>query len=376
MFAGIGSHWRNLRYFFGLSAAFFSFSIGAFLQILRLPQGGLNSIVTTVFYAAAASMLISACTMRMRLRLSGLLTVAVPLLMIFGVIYFFYVHQSLEARIYIVNFGTGIMLVATGVRLKRVAGKRIDHILGWVFLLFGLQHFPRTILSMGRTNSPGAVATMTESPFWVWLNFSFLFFVVLVGVSLVAAAASDIIEEFRHSSITDPLTGLLNRRGFENFARSQLALPNRRPISLILCDIDHFKSINDSYGHASGDIVLTEIAVLLRKDIREMDAAGRLGGEEFALLMTNLGRAEAHSVSERLRQEIERAQFENGLLERHHVTASFGVVEHARGEGLESLIQRADAMLYAAKRGGRNRSLADTGNEQSEASNSASHLAF
>ncbi len=359
-YAFIGTRWKNLHYFLWLAASIFFYALGSALQILRLPlDTGLNSAAACLLYALAASFLTFACFLRLQIRHRHLLTAVFPALMVAAAFYFIYVDRNLQARIYIMNFGIGIQFLLAGLRIRSVARKTIDRVLGWVLICFGAEHFPRTLFTIGHMSKGSTLSMLVETPFWAWLNLSVLFFLVLLGITLISAAASDIIDDLRQRSVTDPLTGLMNRRGFEEFARSQIALPNRLPLSLILCDIDNFKSINDSFGHGSGDAVLARIATLLRRSIRESDAAGRFGGEEFLLLFTNLDRTEAHSVAERLRQEIERTQFHESGLYGRTVTASFGIVEYVPGEGLDSFIRRADAMLYSAKRGGRNRALAE-----------------
>jgi diguanylate cyclase (GGDEF)-like protein len=131
-----------------------------------------------------------------------------------------------------------------------------------------------------------------------------------------------------------------------------------RVLSLIIFDIDDFKSINDSYGHPEGDAVLTQVASLVQQNIRASDAVARLGGEEFVVLLSNLDRGGVYAFAERLRNEIAHTRFGSDGLSGHTVTASFGVVEFRSGEDLDGAVRRADEMLYSAKRSGKNRILA------------------
>lgn len=147
---------------------------------------------------------------------------------------------------------------------------------------------------------------------------------------------------------TDELTGLNNRRAFSSLGRRALEQSRRysRPLSLVMFDIDHFKAINDTRGHAAGDKVLQEVAGVLLSVVRTSDIAGRIGGEEFAVLLPETAQNEAVAFAERLRQGF-------AALE---VTCSFGVA--SRGEEvvvLDTLLMRADEALYRAKDGGRNR---------------------
>lgn len=156
---------------------------------------------------------------------------------------------------------------------------------------------------------------------------------------------------------TDPLTGLANRRAFDEAARLEVqrALRYGTPLALVLADLDHFKSINDSFGHHSGDEVLRHCARILSATVRNVDLVGRWGGEEFVILMPDTGLVEAVQAAERFRQAIAGTPVPLG--ERScQCTASFGVAALQRGTAdLEALLNRADAALYRAKERGRDR---------------------
>jgi len=156
--------------------------------------------------------------------------------------------------------------------------------------------------------------------------------------------------EIAHS---DPLTGLHNRRAAEQALERQInkASLSGKPLSLIICDIDHFKSINDRYGHPAGDAVLKSVAGLLLHRIRSRDIAVRWGGEEFLLLVPDSSLTQATELAERIRKGVEGLVLPNI----DPVTLSLGVAELTPGETSACLIQRADSALYQAKRGGRNR---------------------
>lgn len=153
---------------------------------------------------------------------------------------------------------------------------------------------------------------------------------------------------------TDALTGLANRRFFMERLRDGIdrARVTGMLLSLIMVDLDHFKQVNDRFGHAGGDAVLVAFANLMRSIVRDVDLPGRLGGEEFALVLVNAGLATAVDVAERLRARAAELRPLDGVDDR--VTASFGVVEHRPGEDAEALLKRADVLLYAAKAQGRN----------------------
>ena len=160
-------------------------------------------------------------------------------------------------------------------------------------------------------------------------------------------------------AVTDPLTGLFNRRYFDSHLEILLErfAASGKPLALLMLDIDFFKEVNDEHGHGAGDKVLQEIAARIASSLRGIDVVARFGGEEFIVAMPDTSLEAAKAVAERLRAQIAGAPFgiagEDGGLA---VTASIGVaVANGRGESAEALVKRADEGLYAAKRRGRNR---------------------
>jgi two-component system, cell cycle response regulator len=172
----------------------------------------------------------------------------------------------------------------------------------------------------------------------------------------------DCLEETVELAVTDGLTGLHNRRYMETHlkALAEQATANGRPLSVVLVDIDNFKSINDTYGHAAGDNVLREFAIRFRRNTRGIDLACRFGGEEFVIVMPDTGLERACHVGERLRECIACEPFKADGDAWLDVTASVGIATLDQAQGsLEGLFKRADQALYVAKRGGRNRVVAD-----------------
>lgn len=167
---------------------------------------------------------------------------------------------------------------------------------------------------------------------------------------------------------TDPLTGLQNRRGVTERLNPmikevvyQLANPQRRKIQIdslavVMVDIDHFKKINDTHGHASGDSVLKEMAKVLTDHVRSLDVVGRMGGEEFMVALLGADPETGARVAEQLRAAVEAAKFVASDGTTLNLTASFGITSlTSEASSLDDLLKQADEALYKAKNGGRNK---------------------
>jgi two-component system cell cycle response regulator len=172
----------------------------------------------------------------------------------------------------------------------------------------------------------------------------------------------DRLEETVELAVRDPLTGLHNRRYMETHlkALAEQAGISARPLSVVLVDIDNFKSVNDTHGHAAGDNVLREFATRVRRNTRGVDLACRIGGEEFVIIMPDTALERACQVGERLRECIAAEPFHADGNARLDLTASVGIATlDGSQDALEALFKRADQALYEAKRNGRNRVVAD-----------------
>ncbi|MEK6711878.1 MAG: GGDEF domain-containing protein [Nitrospinota bacterium] len=165
-------------------------------------------------------------------------------------------------------------------------------------------------------------------------------------------------EQLHRVTFTDPLTGLTNRAGFNEMSAREISRVSRTKgsLGLVILDIDHFKKINDTYGHPAGDSVLRELARILRRETRALDQAIRFGGEEFGLLLPHTDYDEMLLVAERIRQEVEKAHFE-AMPKAGAVTISLGAlcIYSNRRASMADMYKMCDELLYQAKQGGRNR---------------------
>ncbi|MCS7307935.1 MAG: GGDEF domain-containing protein, partial [Aquificaceae bacterium] len=167
-----------------------------------------------------------------------------------------------------------------------------------------------------------------------------------------------LIEINRELSIRDPLTNLYNRRFVVEFFQKEMERTkrNRHPLSLVLMDIDHFKNINDTYGHNTGDMCLKVFSDILRNNVRSMDIVGRWGGEEFIIILPQASKEEAISISNRIRDKLKEKVIYTDKAEPIFLTASFGIATAPEdGEDMDKLLTVADNRLYRAKNEGRDR---------------------
>ncbi|MEO1489288.1 MAG: GGDEF domain-containing protein, partial [Pseudomonadota bacterium] len=178
---------------------------------------------------------------------------------------------------------------------------------------------------------------------------------LLMSLALLATLFAERMEQERSEGTRDPLSGLPSRGAFEEAAQSMLdrAQDERIAVSVILADIDHFKAVNDTWGHSAGDRVITAFGRLIASRIRPADEAGRVGGEEFCIFVWNCDESGAVALANRLRESFAQGPVK-GFSKDTRFTASFGVAQWHTGETYKRVFKRADVALYQAKRGGRN----------------------
>jgi len=341
------------RYLLMIGGAFFLYAVAATLQVLWPPEDATWNTMPSVVLDVSCTLLL----LRGILAYAGARFDAVPLmilaaLQLAALAYFHYAEPDLDARIYILNGGAALIFLVGVARLGRLrTGRPVDRALYWIFLLFALSFLPRMVLKTYATLD--AHCTFSHSPYWIAFQLVLPLFFAMLALTLLAATAMDVFDALRKERDTDALTRLHNRRSFERLARREIPPRHDRPLSLVLCDIDYFKYINDNYGHTAGDIVLSTFGGIIGENVRHRDIAARIGGEEFVVMLPDTGVVSARALADRLRQVLEASRFA-ALPGAHRVTASFGVAELAPGESLDALLSRADSLLYAAKRKGRN----------------------
>lgn len=264
---------------------------------------------------------------------------------------------SIGGRILSISIGAGI-IAAMVVRALWPIKKRyvIDRVLFWVAALSALNLIARPIVLLSLGGGFDSYDGFQQSVYWTTVQFTQAMVSITAAISLMVAVAIDQISELRRQVDDDKLSGLLNRRGFEATAGSALRryLDDDRPVALMIADLDRFKQINDSYGHAVGDAIIAAFGAHVRAIGPAEMIAGRIGGEEFALLISSAGIETARQFAEAVRIGLAPAAADR-IPSTLVPTTSIGLTIGTPGANLSALMHEADQALYEAKRTGRNR---------------------
>lgn len=233
--------------------------------------------------------------------------------------------------------------------------RRPRMVMGGFLALYSAVETSRVIVFLVTHKLPGQVSPAIE----IASGIVYIISCSVLPLAFIWMMNSRLHADLRRQSLIDPLTQVLNRRGLTAAADRELARCQRFGVDLavVIADIDHFKRLNDAYGHARGDFVLSSVATLFQQMLRKTDSIGRLGGEEFVILLPGTGTSGALELVERLRTALESYPFMLGQ-KVGSVTASFGITSHAGRNTMtwDMLLPEADTAMYAAKRAGRNRS--------------------
>ncbi|KXF78992.1 hypothetical protein ATN84_04395 [Paramesorhizobium deserti] len=357
---------HKCNYLLIYGAGFLVFSMALFSQVAHLPpDGGYNAMISGTLYIGACLILVKGVLARsgqdfpVSFYPVALLAILVPLF------YFQYIDKNLIVRIYLLNFGMGAIFLALAGRARFLRyGTVTDRILFWLVVALALHFFLRTLLTVGSVaaiyNLPSTalLSNFAASSFWNWSKISVAILGAAVGLGLLTVSGADIIMGLRSERDNDPLTGALNRRGLDGEMLRLLARSSQAPVSVIVCDLDYFKSINDTYGHAVGDAVLVNFADVLRKSVRSTDLVARIGGEEFVIVLGGMTVENAYLFAERIRKAVQNRHFDQ-VDSDQIITCTFGITRYRKNEDLWAAVKRADEILYAAKKAGRNRTYAE-----------------
>lgn len=248
-----------------------------------------------------------------------------------------------------------MLFIALFAVLKAKNRARIDHGIACVLGLVSVVLVLRPVMVALVEGAPSGDGAISESLWVVSIKLAALFSWISFAILFLVRIAADLMEDLAEQSVTDALSGVLNRRGFFERAapileRASAALP----VTVLVCGIDRFKKINDTYGHKVGDAVIKGLGKVLREAASQFGIVGRLGGEEFAVVLPATETRAAVLFAETIRTAFSHDRHE-GLPSSHQPSVSIGLAEARGGENLDSILERADTALYRAKRGGRDR---------------------
>ncbi|RVA59041.1 GGDEF domain-containing protein [Mesorhizobium sp. M7A.F.Ca.US.001.01.1.1] len=355
-FLVLWSYQRHRPYLAVLALSYSLSAVGFLLQYFTLPIGmPLTKLVSNICFSIAGCCLAGAIVHRYGRKVPYVGIGALACGGLASFCWFLFVAPDLTWRILAMNFAFGgiSLLVAAELRPVRNSGPT-EKILFVLSLLSGVNFFVRTLVVVIAHGPFTSYDGFYGSSYWTTALLSHALLSLLIALCLFSAAALDVLKALKTETFTDPLSGLLNRRGFEE--RGMLLLRHcasaRFPVALVLADLDHFKALNDVHGHGAGDRVIADFAAKLRSAAGARGVAGRIGGEEFAVLLPLSDLAAALLFAEAVRT-VYSAGHVDGLPQGTKVTASFGVAARSGDEALEPLMRRADDALYKAKKNGR-----------------------
>ena len=268
-------------------------------------------------------------------------------------IVFFFPQRDLRDAVWLYFAGTMLVIGAGSVTRSLRKAPLPERATVAMLVLFAVVDFGLGTLALGQGSSGEGEGYLLFRTLLV-----LLYPLAFIGVGLFAVflVAADLAEKMRLLATSDELTGIYNRRGFEESAERAIrnAQRQRQPLALVIADIDSFKTVNDRHGHSTGDRALKHFASRIERMVRRGDLIGRIGGEEFALLLINSRAQDALEVVERIRRDIAAMPVEGRA--QIVMTASFGVTGlRPGGISLATLLARADRALYRSKLDGRDR---------------------
>lgn len=266
---------------------------------------------------------------------------------------FSWVDPNVWARVSFFSVGSGLVLLLPilQVRSTKNSFDWLDKSLLWLSIIFTAYTFTRPVLIwfLGYTD----LRSLPKSPYWILTLLSILNFSLLFTVVMSAITVKEAVGKLRKERDLDALTQIRNRRSFQEDAQKRIGDLRLYPMAVIACDIDHFKRVNDAWGHECGDKVLQLVSATLQKNVRENDLVARFGGEEFVMLLTDITLGDAELVAQRIQHDL---GAKNEVLPfGPRLTMSFGVSSVTKPPQLEQSLKEADQLLYQAKNAGRAR---------------------
>ncbi|MDR0235890.1 GGDEF domain-containing protein [Acinetobacter sp.] len=281
----------------------------------------------------------------------ALIALLVTMITLGFLVYYSYVDQQLWIRMLVLNIAIATIgsLVLRSTFANYQHSDWLNKIVDFSYFFIVLYTFIRSIIIYFFLRNIDA-NMLANSAWWLMMLAASILLSLWFAIVLLGTLVRDVILKLNDERSRDPLTHLLNRRGFYDAAKVNLFELPQKKYFLLMCDVDHFKKINDTYGHLVGDQILQRVGYLVSQNVRDDDLVGRFGGEEFIVLLQVADAAFAYEIAERMRIAIETEHFSSQKI---LLTASFGLAQ-VKQRNLNFGIEVADKRLYAAKRAGRN----------------------
>ncbi|HWW57028.1 MAG TPA: GGDEF domain-containing protein [Sphingopyxis sp.] len=348
--------WRNnrsLHYIrvFGLSYAIRSLCFGIFYFAFSLENPVLRYSANIFLLFAIMLLSIGLSNRRgQRPRYGALL--AIGALTLGPLHYYQFMDPNLLARVIILNSGLAMLSLLMLLDVARAPRRTpVEQVLLGLLLVSFAGYLLRPLFLI----ASDASGQRFESSYWLVVSISDALICAMTAVGVLAVIASDVMDGIKSDALIDTLSGLFNRRGFEPRAlRAMARQAAGKPVAIILSDLDHFKSINDLFGHSSGDLIIRHFADVLKEEAPGGAIMARLGGEEFAIMLPSGAPVAAHQLAEEIRTAFKQTA-PDIMSGEASPTASFGVAIAREDENLQALMDRADRALYRAKGDGRDR---------------------
>ena len=268
---------------------------------------------------------------------------------------------NISVSFMVMNFTAGLLVANIAMTLrKNLQQDPLDAAIFWSLSTASLFLLLQPVAYTMFARETITIATYAASVEWIALHLLTIILCSMSAMSLIMVTVSDVMRTLQREAETDGLSGLSRRGPFQRDVEAILEKTKRTPlpVSMIVCDIDNFKSINDTFGHLAGDAVIARFGQLMASSCRATDLSSRVGGEEFALLLWNADQLASRLVAEQLRTSFEAITFDEEMSGRN-CTASFGITQHQPGDTFTDMFIRADRAMYQAKESGRNRVVTD-----------------
>jgi len=322
-------------------------------SLLPLEELNRYALLIGSFYLLSAWCLARSWAERWRVSTQPHAALLIAIVTLTALYQFSRVEPNVWARVSSFSVGSGLVLLLPilQVRSKKNSFDWLDQSLLWLSILFTAYTFtrPALIWLLGYSD----LRSLPSSPYWILTLLSILNFSLLFTVVMTAIAVKETVVKLHMERDFDALTQILNRRSFQEYAQKRFDELRLYPMAVLACDIDHFKRINDTWGHERGDKVLQLVSAILQSNMRENDLVARFGGEEFVILLTNIALKDAEAIARKIQLDI--GSSNDILPSGSRMTMSFGLSSITLAFQFERALKEADQLLYQAKNAGRDR---------------------